>query len=172
MNEPKVIYLNIGFDKDEIDIKDEDFEKLIGISWSDTRINDQDLRYELSERQTPTEANNNPDTKQLNIADVSKQKDELFIRCECGAEGLLINHIDYSKIYNNITFDNNEFEIAIFRSYNYRNNLWQRIKYAVWHLWTGQKHKDQMCFNYEKAKEIINFMNMCMKTKTSKSSNN
>ena len=70
MNEPKVIYLNVGFDKDEVDIKDEDFEKLIGISWSDCKINDQDLRYELSERQTPTEANKNADTKQLIIADV------------------------------------------------------------------------------------------------------
>ena len=47
MNEPKVIYLNVGFDKDEADLKDEDFEKLIGVSWSDSRINDQDLRYEL-----------------------------------------------------------------------------------------------------------------------------
>ncbi len=47
MNEPKIIYLNIGFDKDESDLKDEDFEKLIGVSWSDSRINDQDLRYEL-----------------------------------------------------------------------------------------------------------------------------
>ena len=72
-NIPKKIYLNLGFDKDEIDIKDiDDFEGLVGVSWSDTRINDQDIEYVLSERKEST------DSKALNIPDVSKQRELLI----------------------------------------------------------------------------------------------
>ena len=86
-------------------------------------------------------------------------KNEYFVLCDCGGEGILITHLDWD---NNDGFQN-EFNIAMFRSYSYKNGLWSRIKYATWHLWTGQKHKDQISFSYEKAKEICNFMELKMK---------
>jgi hypothetical protein len=39
-NQPKKIYLNIGADGEC-----QDFEELVGVSWSDSRINDDDLEY-------------------------------------------------------------------------------------------------------------------------------
>ena len=96
-------------------------------------------------------------------------KDEKFITCECHGEGILISHIDNGTLTTNKKTEwttsgyDNEFEMAMFRSYNYKYSLKDRIKYAVWHLWTGKKHKDQMCFNYEKANEIIKFLKDSMK---------
>jgi hypothetical protein len=53
----------------------------------------------------------------------------------------------------------NEVNLAIFRNYTYKNGLWCRIKYAWWHLKTGQKHKDQMCLSFEKARKLAEFIN-------------
>jgi hypothetical protein len=39
-NQPNKIYLNIGADGEC-----QDFEELVGVSWSDSRINDDDLEY-------------------------------------------------------------------------------------------------------------------------------
>jgi hypothetical protein len=39
-NQPNRIYLNIGADGEC-----QDFEELVGVSWSDSRINDDDLEY-------------------------------------------------------------------------------------------------------------------------------
>jgi hypothetical protein len=39
-NQPTKIYLNIGADGEC-----QDFEELVGVSWSDSRINDDDLCY-------------------------------------------------------------------------------------------------------------------------------
>ena len=93
-----------------------------------------------------------------------------FIVCECGGEGILITHLDW----NDNDDYKNEFEIAMLKKRNYKNNLWQRIKYATWHLWTGKIYKDQIVFNYSKAGQIISFLKNKMetKTKTSKPSNN
>jgi uncharacterized small protein (DUF1192 family) len=40
INQPKKIYLNIGADGEC-----QDFEELVGVSWSDSRITDDDLEY-------------------------------------------------------------------------------------------------------------------------------
>lgn len=78
-----------------------------------------------------------------------------FILCECRGEGMLVSHLNEDSY--------KEFDIAIFRDYEYSNNLWKRIKYAAWHLWTGRKHFDQLVMSYEKAEELIEFMNNRMK---------
>ena len=39
-NQPTKIYLNVGADGEC-----QDFEELVGVSWSDSRINDDDLEY-------------------------------------------------------------------------------------------------------------------------------
>lgn len=44
---PQKIYLNLGFDKDEYDINKVDcnFNDIVDISWSDKKINNQDIEY-------------------------------------------------------------------------------------------------------------------------------
>ena len=46
-NIPKTIYLNLGVDKSEDDLSNVDFNELVDVSWSDTKINDQDIEYTL-----------------------------------------------------------------------------------------------------------------------------
>jgi len=44
-NAPEKIYLNIGFDKDVLDIKDIDFKELIEITWSKDKLSNNDILY-------------------------------------------------------------------------------------------------------------------------------
>ena len=74
MNEPKVIYLNVGFDKDFATLSDLDFNQLEGVAWSDKRINDQDLKFEL-------------------VAEVSPTND--VITCKCGNKTFTHRHSNW-----------------------------------------------------------------------------
>lgn len=47
MNKPKTIYLNVGFDKNVLDIDDVGFNELIEVSWSEKRLSDNDIEYVL-----------------------------------------------------------------------------------------------------------------------------
>ena len=49
-NVPKKIYLNFGFDKDEVDERD-DFNDMTDVLWSTDKINDVDIEYSLTERE-------------------------------------------------------------------------------------------------------------------------
>jgi len=49
----------------------------------------------LSERQTPTEANNNAETKQLIIGDVTRQSEQLFCK-DCGTAFEYNWHVEYN----------------------------------------------------------------------------
>lgn len=51
-NIPKVIYLNLGFDKDEVD-SNADFNDMTEVSWNTARINDADIKFDISEQQIP-----------------------------------------------------------------------------------------------------------------------
>jgi len=54
-NIPKKIYLNLGFDRNEM-IQDEDFEVLFSsgeITWCQDKINDADIEYTLQEVEQP-----------------------------------------------------------------------------------------------------------------------
>lgn len=53
-NIPKKIYLQIGEDCDA-----EDFEKLVGVSWSEDRINNNDIEYKLVEIKQSEEDDSN-----------------------------------------------------------------------------------------------------------------
>ena len=46
-NLPNEIYLNFGVDKDEVDLTNEDFDDLVGVTWFYTKLNDQDVKYVL-----------------------------------------------------------------------------------------------------------------------------
>jgi len=54
----------------------------------------------LSERQTPTEANNNAETKQLIIADVSKQRELLIAYTEYLAQQDITTSTYWLEVYN------------------------------------------------------------------------
>ena len=49
-NIPKKIYLNFGFDKDEVD-SNADFNDMTDVTWSTERINDADIAYTIDEQQ-------------------------------------------------------------------------------------------------------------------------
>jgi len=90
-------------------------------------------------------------------------EDEHFTLCECSAEGILLSHLDWGDEDNKELKFPSEFTFAMFRSYNGdKNSLWERIKYAAWHMWTGKVYKDQITFRYNKAREMIDFMEKIM----------
>lgn len=80
-----------------------------------------------------------------------KDEGKLFT-CECSSEILSVHYWEWDD---GIPGD---FEFAIFRNYTYKNNIWCRIKYACWHLWTGRKHLDQICLSKEKVAELAEFL--------------
>lgn len=43
--------------------------------------------------------------------------------------------------------------------------LWMRLKYAVWHLWTGKIHTDSMLLDSKTCKEFGEFLLECVKDK-------
>ena len=55
---------------------------------------------DISERQTPTEANNHPDTKQLIIGDVSKQRELLIAYTEYLAQQDITTSTYWLEVYN------------------------------------------------------------------------
>lgn len=95
-----------------------------------------------------------------------KEQDEKFLLCSCGSDGMLITHIEYETMKESgMEVFAKEFEFAIFRNYTYKPNLWERIKYAWYHLRTGKKHEDQIILDYDNAGMLISFLIKKMKEK-------
>ena len=46
-NAPNKIYLNVGFDKEVLDLENDDidFNELVGVNWSTKRLSDNDIEY-------------------------------------------------------------------------------------------------------------------------------
>lgn len=72
---------------------------------------------------------------------------EKIIRCDCGAEMLVINHDEYG------------YDIAIFTAQYDRYSMWQRLRHILRIFWYGRPYTDQICLSAEKAKELANFIN-------------
>ena len=78
-------------------------------------------------------------------------KTEKFFLCECSLEGLLIS---------NFNDEDKQIYLAMF-SYGtrpYKRSVWERLKYAWWHIRTGEIYKDELVLSYEKANEIGKFL--------------
>lgn len=73
---------------------------------------------------------------------------EKIIHCDCGAEMLVINHEEEGG-----------YNIAMFTAQYDRYSLWQRLRHIWRILWYGRPYTDQICLNYEKAKDLADFIN-------------
>jgi hypothetical protein len=79
-------------------------------------------------------------------------KTENFFTCECTTNGILI-----------IKFEDDidkEIYLAIYTygQFNKKPNLLNRLKYCWYHLRTGKKFEDQIVLNFDKAKEMGNYL--------------
>lgn len=75
-------------------------------------------------------------------------KEELMVRCDCGEEALLVAD-DYPCGFNLAMFN------RCYTQYTWRNRLrliWRIIRH-------GKPYTDQICLSYDRAKELVDFMN-------------
>ena len=78
--------------------------------------------------------------------DASSKVKEIFFKCDCGGEGLLLTHDNEDK----------EIYFALYGygvGYNPKPSLLERFKYAWYHLKTGKKYADCIVMKYDKAKK-------------------
>lgn len=82
---------------------------------------------------------------------------EIFIQCECGTEGMMINHDpEYSQYY---------FSYWKYGSDPRGHSLWGRIKYAVGVIIKGKIWADEVILGPKEAKELVEFINKTMDKK-------
>ena len=77
---------------------------------------------------------------------------EKFFRCDCGGEGLLISQSG--------CFVNAEIFLAMFRYGHYCKtpNIFRRLKYAWYHVWTGKRFADDIVLSFTTAKELGEYL--------------
>jgi hypothetical protein len=76
---------------------------------------------------------------------------EIFIKCECGAEGMMVNHdSEYSQYY---------FSYWRYGSDPRGHSLWHRIKYAMQVIFRGKIWNDEIILGPREAKELVEFIN-------------
>lgn len=87
------------------------------------------------------------------------KEDKLFIPCDCGHSGLLIEEeIDFfgdkEERYHQ------EFNIALYTCGELpsRPSLWSRIKYAWHHLKTGKMYHDCVIMSEDNAKDLLKYL--------------
>lgn len=80
-----------------------------------------------------------------------KKVNELFVKCDCSTEGMLLTHYEEDKQIYVVLY-------GIGIEYNNKPNFWQRLKYAIFHLRTGKKVNDSIILTYDNAKKISNWI--------------
>ena len=76
-----------------------------------------------------------------------ERSNEIFFRCECAGEGILLTQEK----------EDQEINFALFGygvGYNPKPSLIERIKYAWYHIKTGKKYNDCIVMHYDKAKKV------------------
>jgi hypothetical protein len=74
-------------------------------------------------------------------------KESKYIPCECGSEGLLIDHYDDSYNISMLHTSHEQFKMG-----------WiNRVKHACRVLFTGKIYHDQMIISHDSAKMLVNF---------------
>jgi hypothetical protein len=85
-------------------------------------------------------------------------ENKLVLECDCGGEILICNE----ETINNPdgSFHSREFSLAFYTYGTYidRPNMWQRIKYAWYHLKTGKIYGDYVILNENKADILATFI--------------
>lgn len=84
------------------------------------------------------------------MANKELYKAEKFFSCDCHGEGILVGIDDKEKEVDMAFFSHGEIKS--------KPSLWERIKYAWYHIRTGKKYQDQVVLNYRKAKELEEFL--------------
>ncbi|WP_305982384.1 hypothetical protein [Roseivirga thermotolerans] len=72
--------------------------------------------------------------------------DEYYLKCECQGEVLSLTNVK----------ENAQVHLAIY-NYGYGNqnsSLWQRIKFALYHLTTGKIYADAVVISHEQAEHL------------------
>ncbi len=87
--------------------------------------------------------------KRFIFPEIDEQK---FFTCDCGGEGLLISKSEH--------FEHSEILLAMFRYGHFckKPNLFQRIKYAWYHIHTGKKHADDIILSFTMAKLLGEYL--------------
>lgn len=84
---------------------------------------------------------------------------EKFLLCNCYGEGLLVIHETYETLVGDeMKIFDKEFHFAVFRNYTFKPNMWERLKYAWYHLRTGKVYEDQIILDYGKSKQLADFL--------------
>jgi len=76
---------------------------------------------------------------------------EHFFSCDCKGEGLLLTKDDEGE---NIYFALYGYGVG----YRPKPSLWERIKYAWYHIKTGKKYADCLVMDYNKALEVSKWL--------------
>ncbi len=87
------------------------------------------------------------------------EEERIFVNCECGCSGLLITE-DLEFYGDKNEQVRQEFRIALYThgEKGINPSLWNRIKYAWWHLKTGKKWNDCVIISDDNAMELIKFL--------------
>jgi len=76
---------------------------------------------------------------------------EIFIRCECGTEGMMVNHDPEYNQYN--------FSYWGYGTDPKYHTLWGRIKYAMGVIFKRRIWNDEVILGPREAKELVEFIN-------------
>lgn len=74
---------------------------------------------------------------------------EIFIKCECGSEGVFINHDTRDKTFEMCFMSNNPD--------NFKTSLLQRVRHMFKMLFTGKMHHDQIVMSDTQVKRMVDF---------------
>lgn len=86
-------------------------------------------------------------------------ENKIVIECDCGGEILVCKEEEIENPDG--TFHSREFTLAFYTYGTYvdRPGIWQRIKYAWWHLRTGRIYGDYVMMSEKKAAALAKFIN-------------
>jgi hypothetical protein len=78
------------------------------------------------------------------------EKEQQFFLCDCSTEGILVTKYKEDK----------EVYLAIYTIGQFieKPSLFERLKYAWYHIRTGKKYEDHVILTTEKANELSNFL--------------
>lgn len=94
--------------------------------------------------------NKNRKIYEINMSNTELYKAEKFFSCDCHGEGILVGVDEKNKEVDMAFFSHGEI--------NPKPSLWERFKYALYHIRTGKKYQDQVVLDYKKTKELRDFL--------------
>ncbi len=90
-----------------------------------------------------------------------------YFECSCADEILRVEYEPGVNQPETVQFAIYEHSLN-HQNYGTQNNLlmiWVRLKYAVWHLWTGKIHTDSMLLDSKTCKELAVYLLECVRDK-------